>query len=94
MPRLEPLGFDIYTNVPYHSPYILENNYFSVEFHKISEIVEFLDWVEGKRIPLWERNWPKKPDRHLGCSAWPNCNEDPQGCAVWNKKYESYGYRD
>ena len=94
IPRTELLGFLIHTNIPYHAPYVLENDYCVLEFRKISDIIEFLDWAEGKRIPSCERNWPKKADRHLGCPAWPNCSEDPNGCAVGNKNYEHYGYRE
>lgn len=34
-------------------------------------------------------------DPHIGCPAWPNCDESPLGCSVLQKdKVEWYGHRD
>ena len=37
----------------------------------------------------------QKVDRHIGCPAYPNCDESPLGCAVLQgKNVEWYGHRD
>ena len=37
----------------------------------------------------------QKVDRHIGCPAYPNCDEAPLGCAVLQgKNVEWYGHRD
>ena len=37
----------------------------------------------------------KKIDPHLGCFAWPNCDEDPNGCyLLMGSDVESYGHQD
>ena len=36
-----------------------------------------------------------KPDRHLACYSYPNCDEAPMGCTVrMGSRAEPYGYRD
>jgi len=34
-------------------------------------------------------------DEHVGCYAYPNCDEDPLGCCIeMGDEVEMYGYRE
>ena len=45
-----------------------------------------------KKVPKQKR---EKIDKHLGCPAWPNCDEAPMGCYyATGGKPEMYGHRE
>ena len=47
-PKVKELGFKLEQYVPYESNYTLTNEYIKVNFVRLYEILEFLDWVKGE----------------------------------------------
>lgn len=50
-PRITKNGFKVARNVGFEGNYCLTNNYIKIGFNRLSEVVDFLNWIEGQKIP-------------------------------------------